>query len=66
MLESKPVNKKLDMIPNDDILVVEVSSYFTVNAGNGSLPCLLISGEWSNVLKLKLLSWILESRDAYL
>lgn len=54
------------MIPNDDILVVEVSSYFTVTAGNGSLPCLLISGEWSNVLKLKLLSWILESRDAYL
>lgn len=45
MLESKPVNKKLDMIPNDDILVVEVSSYFTVTVGNGSLPCLLISGE---------------------
>lgn len=44
MLESKPVNKKLDMIPNDDILVVEVSSCFIVTAGNGGLPCMLISG----------------------
>lgn len=28
ILESKPDNKKLEMIPNDDLLVVEVNPFF--------------------------------------
>jgi len=45
VLESKPVNKKLEMIPNDDLLVVEVNPCFTVSVGNGDVLCLVIFGE---------------------
>lgn len=34
------------MIPNDDILVVEVNSCFTVTVGNGAVPCQVSFGEW--------------------
>lgn len=34
------------MIPNDDILVVEVNSCFTVTVGNGNEPCLVSFGDW--------------------
>lgn len=46
VLESKPVNnKKLEMIPNDDLLVVEVNPCFIVSVGNGDVPWLVIFGE---------------------
>lgn len=45
ILESKPVNnKKLEIIPNDDLLVVEVTPCF-VGVGNGNVPLLVIFGE---------------------
>lgn len=42
ILESKPVNKKLETIPNDDLLVVEVNTCFIVSVGNGDMPWLVI------------------------
>lgn len=38
--ESKPVNKKLEMIPNDDLLVVEVNPCFIVTVGSGDVAWL--------------------------
>lgn len=65
ILESKPVNKKLETIPNDDLLVVEVNTCFIVSVGNGDMPWLVIFGEWSNLLKFKQLSWISELTGGY-
>lgn len=48
ILESKPVNKKLEMIPNDDLLVVEVNPCFIVSVGKGDVPWLVIFEERSN------------------
>lgn len=43
--ESKPVNKKLEMIPNDDLLVVEVNPCFIVTVGSGDVPWLVVRRE---------------------
>lgn len=45
IIESKPVNKKLEMIPNDDLLVVEVNPWFIVSVGHGDVPWLVIFEE---------------------
>lgn len=36
--DSKPVKKNLEMIPNDDLLVVEVNPCFIVPVGCGAVP----------------------------
>lgn len=61
--ESTPVSKKLETIPNDDLLVVEVNPWFIVSAGYKDVPWLVIFGEWPNLLKLKQLGWISELRQ---
>lgn len=43
VFESKPVNKKLETIPSDDLLVVEVNSCFIVSIGSGDVLWLVIS-----------------------
>lgn len=49
--ESKPVKKNLEMIPNDDLLVVEVNPCFTVTVGCGDVTWLVVFRQWSNSLK---------------
>lgn len=39
--ESKPVKKNLEMIPSDDLLVVEVNPCFIVTVGCGGVPWLV-------------------------
>lgn len=43
--ESKPVSKKLEMIPNDDLLVVEVNPCFIVTVGSGDDPWFIVFRE---------------------